>query len=52
METWVSKETIEQMKTKAFLEMAQKLEELEKQLASAQSRIRELEGQVFGGTTK
>lgn len=52
METFISKETLEQMKTKAFLEMAELVKKLEQDLAQAQSRIRELESQVFGGTTK
>jgi hypothetical protein len=44
--------TLDQIQTRAFLELAAKLEILEKQLAAAQSRIHELEGQVYGGSVK
>lgn len=49
---FVPKETVNVMMTRAFLELAAKLADLEKQLASAQSRIHELEGQVYGGSVK
>lgn len=49
---FVPKETVNVMMTRAFLELAAKLDLMEKQLASAQSRIHELEGQVYGGSVK
>ena len=51
-QAWIPKDTLEQVKTKAFLEMVEMIKALELQLASAQSRIRELESQVFGGSVK
>ena len=44
--------TLNQRETEAILAMGEKLKELEQQLATAHARIRELEGQVFGGSTQ
>ena len=51
-DVFVPKETVDAMMTRAFLELAAKLERLEKELMAAQSRIHELEGQVYGGSVK
>jgi len=49
---FIPKETYDAMMTRAFLELNDKLVRLEKDLAAAQSRIHELEGQVYGGSVK
>lgn len=48
----ISRDTLEQLRTKAILEMAEGMKALEQQLAAAHQRIRDLESQVYGGTTK
>jgi len=45
-------DTLRQIETKAFLELMELVKKLEQDLAQANARVRELEGQVFGGTTK
>ena len=44
--------TLQQQETEAILAMAKKIEELEQALASAHQRVRELESQVYGGSTQ
>lgn len=44
--------TLQQQETEAFLAMAEALKAMELQLAIAQERIRVLEAQVYGGSTK
>lgn len=44
-------ETLEELRTKAILEMAEKLETLQAQLNQANERIRQLESQIYGGST-
>ena len=44
--------TKSQQETEAFLAMAEAMKALELQLAIAQQRIRDLEAQVYGGSTK
>lgn len=44
--------TLAQQETEAFLAMAEAMKALELQLAIAQERIRVLEAQVYGGSTK
>jgi hypothetical protein len=48
----ISHETLEELRTKAILEMAEGMKALEQQLAAANQRIAYLESQVYGGTTK
>lgn len=45
-------DTLRQIETKAFLELMELVKKLEQDLAQANARVRELESQVFGGTTK
>ena len=44
--------TLNEKQTEAFLAMAEAMKALELQLAIAQERIRVLEAQVYGGSTK
>ena len=44
--------TKQQLETEAFLAMAEAMKALELQLAIAQERIRQLEAQIYGGSTK
>jgi len=44
--------TLKEQETEAFLAMAEAMKTLEQQLAAANERIRQLEAQVYGGTTK
>jgi len=44
--------TLKEQETTAFLAMAEAMKLLEQQLAAANDRIRQLEAQVYGGTTK
>jgi len=44
--------TNQQQETEAILRVFEQVKLLEEQLAAAQARIRELEAQVFGGSTK
>jgi len=44
--------TLQQQETEAILAMARRIEELEQQLATAHQRVRELESQVYGGSTQ
>jgi len=44
--------TLHEQQTRAVLEMANTIKLLEQQLAAANDRIRQLEAQVYGGTTK
>ena len=48
----VSRETLDELRTKAILEMAEGMKALEQQLAAANQRIAYLEAQVYGGSTK
>lgn len=48
----ISHETLDELRTKAILEMAEGMKALEQQLAAANQRIAYLESQVYGGTTK
>lgn len=48
----ISHETLDELRTKAILEMAEKVTLLESQLAQAHERIRSLESQVYGGNTQ
>jgi len=41
--------TVQQLETEAILAMGEKITELEKQLAMANERIRQLESQLYGG---
>lgn len=45
-------ETLQQQETKAFLAMAERLKQLELELTRAYERIRQLESQVYGGSTQ
>ena len=44
--------TLQQQETEAILAMARRIEELEKALAVAHQRVRELESQIYGGSTQ
>jgi len=44
--------TLKEQETEAILKLIHQLADLQKQLDTANARIRELEGQVFGGSTK
>lgn len=44
--------TVEQQENEAILQMARSLQELQIQLALANERVRQLESQVYGGSTK
>jgi len=44
--------TLQQQETEAILAMAQRIEELEKLLQQANDRVRQLESQVYGGSTQ
>jgi len=44
--------TLHEQETQAILAMGEKIKQLEQMLAQANERVRQLEGQVFGGTTK
>jgi hypothetical protein len=44
--------TLQELETKAFLELIEALKKAEIDLAIAQERIRQLEAQVYGGPTK
>lgn len=44
--------TLHEQQTRAVLEMAEAMRSLQQQLAQANERIRQLEAQVYGGTTK
>jgi hypothetical protein len=44
--------TLQEQETEAFLAMAKTIKLLEQQLTAANDRIRQLEAQVYGGTTK
>jgi hypothetical protein len=48
----VSRDTLQQVETKAILELFEGMKVLEQQLASANARIRELESQIYGGSVK
>lgn len=48
----IDHQTLDELRTKAILEMAEGMKVLEQQLASANQRIAYLESQVYGGTTK
>lgn len=48
----ISRETLDELQTKAIIEMGEKLAALESRLAQAHERIRYLESQVHGGTTQ
>lgn len=48
----VSQDTLQQVETKAILELFEGMKVLEQQLASANARIRELESQIYGGSVK
>jgi len=44
--------TLTELQTQAVLDMAEAVKALELQLAIAQERIRQLEAQIYGGSTK
>ena len=44
--------TLQEQETQAILEMARRIEELEKLLAQANERIHQLESQYYGGNVK
>jgi hypothetical protein len=48
----VSRDTLQQIETKAILELFEGMKVLEQQLAIANARIRELESQIYGGSVK
>ena len=44
--------TLQEQETEAILAMAQGIKELEKLLEQANDRVRQLESQVYGGSTQ
>jgi hypothetical protein len=44
--------TLQQQETEAILAMAQRIKELEQLLAQANERVRQLESNVYGGSTQ
>lgn len=44
--------TLQQQETEAILAMAERIKELEQALQIANDRVRQLESQVFGGSTQ
>jgi hypothetical protein len=44
--------TLQEQETEAILAMAQRIKELEKLLEQANDRVRQLESQVYGGSTQ
>jgi len=48
----VSSDTLQQVETRAILELFESMKALEQQLAIANARIHELESQIYGGSTK
>jgi len=44
--------TLQELETKAFLELIEALKKAEIDLAIAQERIRQLEAQIYGGITQ
>ena len=48
----IDMDTLQQLETKAFLELIEALKKAEIDLAIAQQRIAYLESQVYGGSTK
>ena len=44
-------ETLSEQETKAILAMGEKIKELERLLEQANDRVRQLESQVYGGST-
>jgi len=48
----VAKDTLQQVETKAILELFESLKAMEQQLAVANARIHELESQIYGGSVK
>jgi hypothetical protein len=44
--------TLNELQTKAFLDMVEAMKVLEQQLAQANERIRQLEAQLYNGSTK
>lgn len=47
-----AKETLQQVETRAILELFESLKAMEQQLAVANARIHELESQIYGGSVK
>ena len=47
-----SRDTLQQVETKAILELFEAMKALELQLSIANARIRELESQIYGGSVK
>jgi hypothetical protein len=45
-------DTLQQIETKAFLDLVEAMKAMEIQLAIAQQRIAYLEAQIYGGSTK
>jgi hypothetical protein len=44
--------TLQEQETQAILAMAEKIRELEQLLSQANDRVRQLESQVYGGSTQ
>lgn len=44
--------TLQEQETEAILAMAQRIKELEELLQQANDRVRQLESQVYGGSTQ
>lgn len=44
--------TIQEQETEAILAMGEKIKELQEQLNQANERVRQLESQVYGGSTQ
>jgi hypothetical protein len=44
--------TLQEQETEAILAMAQRIRELEEALQQANDRVRQLESQVYGGSTQ
>jgi len=44
--------TLQEQETEAILALAQRIKELEKLLEQANDRVRQLESQVYGGSTQ